>query len=92
MITFTPKNFLNAIYLRGLNLKWLTDRGFSRETFVPRDFKRMSQIPTNYKKKISKRVLDRLAKILVEEKIVTSVEEIKLCFRNDDFFPLLVDL
>jgi hypothetical protein len=90
MIIFTPKKFLNAIYLRGLNLSWFIQRGVSRETFVPRNFHRKSLLPLEYKKEIRVKTVEKIAELLIEEGIMDDKERVKACFLNDNFSAFLV--
>lgn len=90
MIIFTPKKFLNAIQLRGLNLSWFIKRGISRETFIPRTIRRKSLLTFEYKKEIRTKTVENIANILIEEGIMDDKERVKACFLNDNFSALLV--
>ena len=91
---FTPKKFLDALYLRGIKLTNLVSHGIDRSYFIPRyksGSKKLTEIDYSYRKVLRLSSIEKIASVLTQWGIASSEEQVIGCFKIDDFDPLLPD-
>ncbi len=91
-ISFTPKKFLNALDLNGIKLKNLTDKKIDRSYFIPRykdGTHKVKEIDYNYRKRIERKTIEKIAKVLVEMGLAQNEETIIRCFVADNYDNLI---
>ena len=94
MIRFTPKKFIDAIELNGVNFTTLVKSGMDRSYFIPRYKKgshKKRDLTYDYKKGISRQSIDNIAQALVNVGLFKEEDKpmIVSCFFNNDFERLL---
>lgn len=89
---FTPKKFLDVLYLRGIKLTHLVSHGVERSYFIPRykeGSRKLVKIDYGYRKNIRFSSIEKISALLVQWGIARSKEQVVECFKNDDFDTLL---
>lgn len=91
---FTPKKFLDVLYLRGIKLTNLVSHGIDRSYFIPRyksGLKKLNELDYSYRKVLRLSSIEKIASVLTQWGIASSEEQVIGCLKSTiltPFYPM----
>jgi hypothetical protein len=92
MITFTPKKFIDVLFLNDILLTHIVKSGIDRNYFIPRykeGSRKIKELTLDYKKSLRFGTVIKIATTLVEAGFFKDKDLILACFEIDDFSKLI---